>query len=86
MSEVVKAHILDTGLLPHLLPQAYCSGRNGTPAGSREGHVEELRLLRELVTVDKLLIAKHRGLLVAVNETGQQDDHSLAVPAATAGK
>ena len=49
-------------------------------------HIEGLRQLRELVTMDSLLIAKHGRLRIAGNDTGQQDDHSLAVPAATAGK
>ena len=49
----------------------------------RECHVEELRLLRELVTMDSPLIRKHGRLLVAGNDAGQQDGHCPAVLAAT---
>ena len=49
----------------------------------REGHVEELRLLRELVTMDSPLIRKHSRLLVAGNDAGQQDGYFPAVLAAT---
>ena len=51
-----------------------------------EGHVEELRLLCELVTMDSLLIGKHGRLQVAGGDAGQQDGHCLTVFAATAGK
>ena len=49
----------------------------------REGHVVELRLLRELVTMDSPLIRKHGRLLAAGSEAGQQDGYCPAALAAT---